>query len=516
MIGNYTDFGTGSIMHKQIIKNILYNGFSFVTNLIITLLLTPYLVNNLGVIAYGFIPLAMIFTAYIGIITESFTISINRNLTKAFQSGNFLDANKIFNTALFTVLALIMFLLLSLSYPIINLNTIIDIPIGLNQKIKILFCFFIFSFLLSLITAVFSVSMYALNRIDLIQINSILRNIVKTVSLVLFFKFDDADVIYMGYSVLIASFASLIYSVVQFNKLTPELFIKLSFFNRSKVINLLNMGGWLLINQIGFVLFMKVDLLIVNKLISPENSGLYAIALQFSDVLRVFAGIISGVLGPAVIILYSQCKILEMNNLTKLFVRFLSLTISIPIIVICVYSKEILFYWMGSDYISLSPLIWLLTLPLVINLGVQPLFSIQVAMNKIKVPAILNLTFGLIGVLLSIFLIKNTTLGYYAVALSSILMLTLKNAFATPLYTAFIMNEKGHDYLFIHVKTVIFTALSMFFLEIFKSIYYVDTLISLILSLLFSFVMLTMLSFVFYSQSDKNKFIKLIKEKYDN
>ena len=83
------------------------NIVSFLVNVIVGLWLVPYLVKYLGKAAYGLIPLAMIFTEYINVITISINGSITRFLTVDIQNNDWKNANKTFNSAFFALLILI-------------------------------------------------------------------------------------------------------------------------------------------------------------------------------------------------------------------------------------------------------------------------------------------------------------------------------------------------------------------------------------------------------------------------
>ena len=98
-------------MNKQILKNILFNIINFIVNVAIGLALTPYLIKKLGIAAYGLIPLAMFLSSYIGVLTQSLTASVNRFLINELQNNNVSESNKVFNTALVTMLILVVLIL---------------------------------------------------------------------------------------------------------------------------------------------------------------------------------------------------------------------------------------------------------------------------------------------------------------------------------------------------------------------------------------------------------------------
>ena len=63
--------------------------------------------------------------------------------------------------------------------------------------------------------------------------------------------------------------------------LTPQLHIDRANVDRHRFHDLVGLSGWSTINQIGFLLLMQTDLLIVNKMLGPEMTGLYGSVLLF-------------------------------------------------------------------------------------------------------------------------------------------------------------------------------------------------------------------------------------------
>jgi membrane protein EpsK len=67
-------------LHTQVTKNISMNMISFLVNIFIGLWTVPYLVKEIGIAAYGFVPLALMFAEYAGFIIQSLNASISRFL----------------------------------------------------------------------------------------------------------------------------------------------------------------------------------------------------------------------------------------------------------------------------------------------------------------------------------------------------------------------------------------------------------------------------------------------------
>lgn len=498
-------------MNKQIIKNIFYNILNFGVNIILGIALTPLLIRHMGISAYGIIPLAMFITSYVGVLTQSLTASVNRYLIYSLQHDNKKETNLIFNTALVLMFILILLSSAIFIWPIIHIDEFISIPEAVVTESKILFLCVLGGFFISLIASVFSVSVYSINRIDLMQIANISKNIIKLSVILVLFKFQLYKLSSVGYAIVISEFTTLLFYIVLSRRLTPYIHLNIRSFSLSIVKKLSTLGGWLIIDQVGVIFLSKIDLVVVNKTFGSNYGGKYSIITQFSDLLRSMAGLIGGVLGPVMMILYSRNEQEKMAEMTKIFMKAMSLTMAIPIVVICVFSKEIIELWVGPAYDNIAYLVWFIVFPLIINLGTIPLFTINIAMNKVKVPSILNVIFGCIGLLTALSLVNFYHMGLESIALGFVLATTLKNSLFTPLYAAYILNLSKITFLAVHIRVIVFSlvfSLLMFFIK--GHINPKGT--ELLMALAFLCIVGLPISLVFYTKEELLNITKLTKE----
>ncbi|HFI8096153.1 TPA: O69 family O-antigen flippase [Escherichia coli] len=491
-------------MHRQVFRNVFLNVTIFLFNVVTGLYLTPFLIKYLGLEVYGILPLALFLTFYIGVITQALTASVNRFFIANLQTNNIKEANVVFNTAFCIIVTYSVLQFALLYYPIQNIDQYFSIPTHSRDDARRLFESVLLSFSLALLTSIFSVSLFALNRLDLIQCVQLIKIIIKFITIILFFEHHCIGIQFVGIAMILSELIALILTICLWRKLTPEINLKLFYFSKKKVGELSKFAMWLIIDQVGYVLFIKMDLLLVNKFFGAKESGRYSIATQFSDLLRSFAGLMAGVLAPVIMILHAKNELERIVTVTKTFVMILSLTIAIPISIICVFSQELIHFWLGQD-INIQTLIWIVTFPLIINLGVLPLFSINVAFKKVKLPSILNIVLALVGVFVSIILIRNTELGLLAVAAGFSFSLTLKNAVFIPIYAALNLRIDKLTFLTVHVRTILFTFFYVCFLILVKSklssnLY--GFLAELTVLIIFGFI----ISIFFYSR-DERKYI---------
>lgn len=498
-------------MRQQIFKNISLNVLVFLTNVGTGLYLTPFLINKLGLEVYGILPLAIFLTFYMGIITQSLTSSVNRFFIASIQTKNISEANIIFNTALMVIAcyAIVQFCLLYI--PVQQINQYLSIPGDYVADSIILFESVLISFSIALITSVFSVSLFALNRLDLLQANVLLKIIVKFVCIISFFNYGLIGIEYVGYSMIFSEIISLIMVLILWQKLTPYIIINFNFFRHSKVFEISKFAGWLIIDQIGYVLFIKMDLLLVNKFFGSKESGRYSIATQFSDLLRSFSGLMAGVLSPVIMILHARNEFERIITVTKAFIMVLSMTIAVPVSLICIFSNELIHFWIGH-HINLDYLIWITMLPLIINLGVMPLFSINVAFKRVQIPALMNVVLALFGIVLSYIFIKTTNLSVMGIALGFSIALTFKNAIFIPIYAAKNLGINKFTFLWVHIRTILFAISYMMLLFLSKK--FVSTKLAyFLIQLILLGIVGMFISLLFYSREERNYLFAMLLNK---
>ncbi len=435
------------IFSKQVPKNLLANILYFILNVIIGLLLVPYFIDSLGVASYALVPLATSITSYVNLVVQSLNTSVSRYLTIDLQKREFKKASITFNTALFGTLGIILIML-----PLVVLisyysPSFFKIPTNQENDARILFLGVIGSFLLRAWGSNFGVSLFAYNRLDLQNLVNAVNIIVQTGLIVILFKLYSPNLVYIGLAYLIGAIAALVLSIFFSRKINPHLKVNVKDFCRSKVNEITSMGGWVIINQIGALLFLQIDLIVVNKLFGTVAGGEYSVVLTWSIMLRTIAGMLVGVLTPVILTYYAKERIDELISVSKSTVKLTGLAMALPIGYICGFAPQLLTLWVGPEFAKLSPLMVLMLSHLVINLPVMPLFSINVAYNKVKIPGIVTLIMGIGNFLLAVLIPYLTGWNYYGVALAGAIMLTLKNAFFTPWYATKVLEIPRSTFL---------------------------------------------------------------------
>ena len=424
---------------EQFPKNLIANVANFILNIIIGILLVPYFIGTLGIAAYGLIPLATSLTSYVTILTDSLNVAVSRFLTVDLHRGDYGKANKTFNTAIFGlsgVVAILIPAIIILSY---FTPRIFNVPAGTESDVILLFLGVLSALLIRSWSSNFTVTLFAHNRLDLQNLLNAVSTIVQVLSIVVFFTLFTPRLSYVGLSYLISNIVFLAGAILLSKRINPGLHLSIHDFDRSRLRDLLTMGWWSIINQVGSLFFLQIDLIVVNILFGALATGEYAVVLVWATLLRGIAGTLSGVLSPMILTYYAKDKIPEIIRISKSAVKWLGLFMALPIGLICGFAPQLLTIWVGPQFARLAPLLWILTFPLVINLCVLPLFAINVAFNKVRVPGIVTFLMGMGNVILAFSIPLLLGWGYYGVAVAGAIVLTLKNTFFIPWYATRVM-----------------------------------------------------------------------------
>lgn len=431
----------------QFPRNLAANIAYFLVNIVIGVLLVPYFIDTLGVAAYGLIPLATSITGYVAIVVQSLNTAVTRFLTVDLQREDYTAANRTFNTALFglsAVLLLMVPVVLAVAY---FAPSIFNVPAGQETGAILLFFGVSAATLIRFWSGNFTVQLFAYNRLDLQNLVNLTNIVVQVGLIVLLFTLLGPDLALIGGAYLVGAIVASAVSIVLARRVCPYLRVSVGAFDRTKLKEISGMGGWVVVDQTGYLLLSQVDLIIVNLFFGAVMAGEYAIALQWVILLQAFVWILVAALIPTILTYYALKQFEALTNLTRSAVKLMGLALALPTGLICGFAPQLLTIWVGPEYAHLAPLMVLLTAHLAVNMSVLPLFSVNVAYNRVRVPGIMTALLGVANVVMAIVIPVVTGWGYYGVALAGVLVLSFRHTLFVPWYAARILGIQMRNYL---------------------------------------------------------------------
>lgn len=388
---------------KQTRQNFYTNILALVANILVGIYYTPYLLNSLGLAAYGILPLALIINQYISVATQTLTHAYTRFYSIALQKGDYEEASKDISTS-FVVVLLISLIIIPIGiYIIYNVDSIFQIPSGFLNSARLLFGFTILSFIVSLVSSLLNVTLYAINRLDLMNVLKIVRTVLKLLLVILLFEALKVDVSFVGLANLLTEVLIMAVSIYFFFRFKPsQVSISFALFNKVILYSILGMSIWVLIQLCGDTLLYRTDNLIVNHYWGTEASGALGAISEIGNYVSVIVSVIGSLFGPLILMAFAKDNheevkslFVEQSTIVGCLSAILAGTISG-----CAFS--ILNNWLGNGMGHYS---WWLVMKMI----VLPYYAaggiiafVYRSWNRMKFPAIGTIVLGLVDILILI------------------------------------------------------------------------------------------------------------------
>ncbi|MEX1308077.1 MAG: hypothetical protein AB1Z19_06095 [Eubacteriales bacterium] len=430
---------------KQIVINIVVNVLSFAIGLSISFFLSPYIIENLGVDAYGFFQTANIFFSYATILTIAINSMAGRFISVAYHRGDKLKAEQYFNTVYLANIVLVSALFIVSIFVVVFLDRIIQIPSDMVRDVKILFLLIFISSLFVVMMSAHKNSMFVKNRVDISAYISIFKVMLRGALLLILFALFRPSLIIIG----VTSFAmmmteGLAYALTK-RKIMPEIRVDIRLFKWEMLKDLVGSGKWNVLNNINGLLTLGLDLLFANIFLGPVAAGVLAVARTFPNYTVQMFDIFKRSYLPSITKGYAED---EKSLLKNFLASFIPITMAGSIIIGGILSFGDIFYglWIPSQDAKFLQL--LTTLIVMVEFSfysvrtLPGLFQIKKRLKRFSVS-----TFGM--AILSVAIViavlrttQNTDLGLIAIAGVTSVLTNLLNLFYIYPLAAKVIGEK--------------------------------------------------------------------------
>ncbi len=432
---------------RQLSINLIANMASYSVNIIISFFLTPYLIRVLGKEAYSFYPIANNFVQYMSIITVALNSMASRFITIEISKRNLNKASVYFSSVFYSNIILSSFLLIPMIGIVVFLEKILNIPVELVTSIKILFILVFISLIINIITSVFSVAVYAKNRIDLRSVADMIHSLLKLILYVVLFYLFVPDIIYVGVIAVVLGLVTFGIHYRYTHKLLPEIHMSRKYFELKSIMEILSSGVWNSINQIGSSLMFGLSIVYCNVLISAEAGGEYSIVQTIPNFMNGIISTLAAVFLPAITQTYATKSITEVVKEVKFSQKIMGLITNVPIVVFCVIGMDFYRLWVPQENAVRLHILSILTISHLLIIGVTwTVANLNTVINKVKVPALYMVGSGIANFILVLFLVKFTNLGVYAIPVSSASILLVWAGFFIPLYPCKVLKLKWNTF----------------------------------------------------------------------
>lgn len=434
---------------KQMSVNIIASLVSFAVTMGINFFLTPHLVKELGTEAYGFIGLANNFVQYATIVTSALNSMSGRFISVAYHRGDKEKASRIFSSVLVADLIIAGVMLVATSFITLYIDSILNVPKDLVSSVKITFAITFLTFVVSVITAIFTTATYVKNRIDINSVRDIASNLLKATIVVALFAFLPAQLYFISLAALASGIFLLLTNITVKKKILPDIKIDIKKFEFGLVKTLIAAGVWMSLSQLSTVLLSGLDLLICNLTIGAALTGILSIAKTVPMSFATLIATLGNVFTPHYTILYAKNDINGLVTEVKFTSKIVSLILTVPIAGFMVFGTSFYTLWQPTktpEEIAMIQICSILTcIQYLFTAHTQCLTMLNSVCNKLKIPVLVALGIGIastLSVLIALNCFDLGKNGIYAIAGISSLLMSLRAIIFIPLYSAHILKQK--------------------------------------------------------------------------
>lgn len=423
--------------NKQIGINLLSNICSYTANIVISFVLTPFLINTLGKETYSFYPIANNIITYLSVITVSMNTIASRFITVNISRNRIDEASKYFSSILLSNIVMCLIIVIPMTIIITSIDRILDIPINIVSAVRMLFILVFATALVNILTSVFGVATFAKNRIDLRSIRELITAVLRLALFFILYSFFPPSIVYVGAVALVISIINIVFQVFFTKTLLPE--IKITKYNISLkyIKEIFFVSVWNIINSLGNMLLTGTILFISNYFYGSNVSGTYAIVQTVPQFLNGIIVMLVGVFYPVVMHRFAQndmgSLLLEISKAQKVVGSLVCGVITVFIVL----SKDFFSLWTpNEDSTLLSKLLLVTIVPHMFIGCLWILTNLNVAMNKVKVPAFLTVSIGLLNIIIVCAVVNTLPFNIYYIPLISTVLQVVWIGFLIPKYVS--------------------------------------------------------------------------------
>jgi O-antigen/teichoic acid export membrane protein len=417
---------TTILNNKRYLLNVGTTFFSQFANAVTLIILTPLLSSYLGLSNFGTYGVIINVIAFSVILDFGLNIGLVRSFIH--QSSSLKDlSNSIF--IFFTSLLFLLFPIFLIFYFNYFQNTNLELfqIAGLTTVIVVQ----------NILAGYFDALIQAQNKIYVSKIIRASKLLLELIFILIFIK--SIHLIGLLTIMLIINVAYLL-SLYLYLKKAIQFTINYNHFKLQVLLSHFKYSFWYFVSSLATVLVFNTQVLILNYYNGPIIAAKYLVVVRFFDIIRIAATNFTQVLFPKII----QIEYLGDWKLIKIMLFSVYKKISILIIFILLFlyffGFQLFVYWSRLNDPTLSLLfnLYLIFTALIIFDNVSVIFLSALKLNKI--PTLVSIGQGLLGILLSILLLYY--IGYIGILAGFLTSFIFTNLFFNPYYLLKSVNKR--------------------------------------------------------------------------
>ncbi|MBI4165293.1 MAG: flippase [Acidobacteria bacterium] len=337
-------------------RNTVLNLAGHAVPLVVGLVSIPYVVRGLGNEGFGILSIAWVLLGYFGLFDLGLGRATTKFVAECLGRGEMERLPRLVWTSLGSqlVFGLIGSLIFGIFVPVL-VDRILKIPPALLRDAKLSFWLLAGSLPVVLATTALRSVLESAQRFDLVNYVKVPANIsvfLLPAIAVAFGLHLPGIILLLVLSRLVATLAYLDLCV----KLFPTLAHKFSV-DSALLRPLLSYGGWITVSGVVSPVLVYLDRFVIGALITMAAVGYYTAPAEMVGRLSIFPGSLIVTLFPAFSSLDAFGAKERLENLYARSIKFLLLTLGPALVLLAVFARQLLQFWLGSDFATHSTIV---------------------------------------------------------------------------------------------------------------------------------------------------------------
>ena len=431
------------IKRPSLLVNAVSNYATLAVNIVVGFLLTPFIINHLGITGYGIWTFTLSLVGYYGLLNLGVNSAITRYIAHYAGKGDKEALNKTASTAMlmfcFTGMIVVAF---SFSFA----DTIASFfKVSQEHYNDFRFMILIIGFAtgISFPSEVFGAFLISHEKYVPANIVKITHTLIRA-GLILCLLLFGKGLIGLAFAVLGGQLISLAANYMIYKRFTPNILVSLAYARWSFLRKLLAFGGITTVITIADHIRMNIDKIVIGKWVGMAEVGIYGIAALIIKYMLSLIVSGMGVLTPRFALLYGAKDLEQIKSLFKISLRisgFLAFGCGMGAII---FGGHFITLWVGKDFAESIPVLWILSVPLSFALSQNPGIGLMYALKKHHYYAIFTIFEAIANLVLSIILVSRY--GIIGVALGTAIPMFIVKIFIQPIYVSRIIDISIMDY----------------------------------------------------------------------
>lgn len=388
---------------RRILKNGVFSVIQFTVFALSGFFFIPFLVRSYGSGAYGLIALAGFLTQYIGIVSRCVAGSVSRYMNIALNKNDWQQANEIFSTALVSNFISVLILIPLFAVCIWKVDWIIDFPEEKALDFRIMVSCNVAVFLITILKGVIFTPFFAANRLDISDMFQIGHEVLRLILLFILITTAGPHLWIIGAVDLGISILVTIIGLYVYRKMIQK---QLRFAWKNVCMRwvrpIMTMAGWTVAASLGQMLFVRTDVLILNRMVNMELAGICAALLLWPNFIQQIAKKISGLLMPVYMIDYARDRTDRIREVVLLLSKVFAVFSLVVVGLTMLFGGWMLELWIDSSYRQYQVYMVLMLIHFPLTLSREAIWIVFPAFDQMQYAGRADLLTGVLNVVLSI------------------------------------------------------------------------------------------------------------------